>query len=183
MPELTPSDLYRDLSPNWHIAVVSPGAELSLARDLTRRAFRAYCPIEVRTLIRRGDRTEVQRPLIAGYVFVASYAFASILSLPGCRELLRASSGEPAALPEAAIDYVRRLEAGREETRLQAIARRAQRAHDFAAGQRIRVAAGPFAGQSGPIERLDGRIHIRVLLDMFGRPTPVVARADEIKAA
>lgn len=169
--------------PVWHILQSKPGAELALDRDLRRIACTGYCPVEVRTVVRRGRKVEVSRPLIPGYVFVASAAYAAISRLPDCAGFLRASEGRLAVISQAGVDYVRAIEAEREQVRLAAIARRARRAHDFRSGQQVRLASGPLAGQAGTIERLDGPLHIRVLLTMFGRATPVVAKADEIEAA
>src|SRR5262249_34368057 len=50
---------------------------------------------------------------------------------------------------------------------------------DIAPGDRVRLIAGPFAGQLGILQRLDGAGRVQVLLEMMGShiPTKLHARA------
>lgn len=52
----------------------------------------------------------------------------------------------------------------------------------FQPGQTVRMLTGPFQDWIGNVERLEDGDRIRVLLDLFGRGTPVVQSASEIEA-
>ena len=47
-------------------------------------------------------------------------------------------------------------------------------------GQSVRILCGPFADFVGTIERLDGALRVRVLLDMMGTAVPVALRRPAI---
>ena len=52
-----------------------------------------------------------------------------------------------------------------------------------AAGTRVKVVAGPFAGGYGVLERLDGKARVRVLLNLLGGQAPVVLDRAQLSAA
>ena len=167
----------------WYIVQAEPQRESVLANGLRLRGYDPYWPIVWRTVRkRRGVMHDVRRPLFPGYLFVQTDDFEAIRCVPGCWNFL-CIEGNPASLPEEAIEFVRLLEAKIEADRQAAILRRSCKAHDFKRGQIVRITAGPLENFAGRIERLDGASQLRLLLEMFGRPTPVVVKAHEIEAA
>lgn len=52
----------------------------------------------------------------------------------------------------------------------------------FQPGHAVRMLTGPFQDWFGKVERLEDGDRIRVLLDLFGRETPVVQSSSEIEA-
>lgn len=57
-----------------------------------------------------------------------------------------------------------------------------QEKRKFEPGQAVRLLTGPFQEWIGNVERLEDGDRIRILLDLFGRGTPVVQSASEIEA-
>jgi transcriptional antiterminator RfaH len=159
--------------PNWFIILSEPNREGRAAEGLRERGIDAYAPKVLKRMVRRGRKVEVERPLFPGYIFAKLIEGVSDFSIPkrvvGVRDYLR-FEGIPCAIQEGAIDAIRRREGIEME--------RAQRAisgvHNFAKGEPVRVAEGPFSGFAAEVYSLDPKGAITALVNLFGRKTKAV---------
>jgi len=54
----------------WHAIWVAPGQEVRVFRALHDLGFSPYLPRDRETVLRRGKKVDIERPLFPGYVFV-----------------------------------------------------------------------------------------------------------------
>lgn len=167
---------------HWNIVQNEPQRDVLLVNGLRLRGVEPYSPTVWRTVRkRRNAMHDVQRPLFPGYLFVPAGVSDSVRETPGFASFMRVGC-ELAVLPDEAIEFVRLVEASIEAERQVQLARRARTAHEFSPGQYIRIVEGPLKDFTARIERLDGASQLRLLIDMFGRSTHVVVKANEIEA-
>jgi transcriptional antiterminator RfaH len=167
---------------HWNIVQNEPQRETMLINGLRLRGVEPYSPIVWRTVRKRRDAMhDVQRPLFQGYLFVPGGHSDTVRETPGFASFMRVGANI-ATLPNEAIEFIRLVEANIEADRLAQIARRTRTAHEFSPGQSIRIVEGPLKDFTAKIERLDGSSQLRLLIDMFGRSTHAVVKANEIEA-
>ncbi|MGJ5163179.1 transcription termination/antitermination NusG family protein [Bradyrhizobium sp. HKCCYLR1051] len=102
----------------WHVIETMPNQEGIAASHLVGRRFGIYVPETEHTIIRRGRKVDVRRPMFPGYVFVFVWDIAQhwrrLRSIPGVARIvtMTAEDGtiEPAVVPDAKIDLIRLVE-------------------------------------------------------------------------
>lgn len=161
----------------WYIALTEPSRETTAAAGLVGRRFTCYLPTFIKSVwASRNKRRKVTRPLFPGYLFVelqlGNEPWDYVRSVPGIREFLK-TAGRPVTVPVMALDRIKLKE---EELLLPPKDRAA-----YWKGKEIEVMKGPFAGFLGPIERMNGRDRVQVMLSVFGRGVPVDLHESEIK--
>lgn len=122
-------------------------------------------------------RKRVLKPMFPGYAFARiDYAveFQKVRSRPGVLRCLENVDG-PVVVSDLLITALREKEADLVE-------QKQKQPLPYKEGQEVRVLQGPFADFIGKIERLDDNERIRLLLDLFGRKTPINLEAHEIEA-
>ncbi len=168
---------------HWYIVQSEPNREAALTAGLQMRSIEVFAPIVWRTVRKRRDAVhDVRRALFPGYIFVRTDEPDRIRSVPGFWDFLRSEDRRPACLSDNGIEFVRLVEAEIEARRQAEIARRSRKSHDFTLGQQVRIIEGPLTNFTAQIDRLDGVTQLRLLIDMFGRPTHAVVKANEIEA-
>ncbi len=166
----------------WNIVQNEPQRETVLVDGMRLRGVEPYSPIVWRTVRKRkGVMHDVRRPLFPGYLFVPAGCSEIVRATPGFWDFLRIGA-EIATLPDQAIEFIKLVEADLEAKRQYEIAKRSRTAHDFTPGQIVRITDGPLATFEAKIERLDGASQLRLLIEMFGRSTHAVVKANEIEA-
>lgn len=162
---------------SWYVVRTQPNAETRALAHLERQSFRAYLPTYTKRR-RHARRTDhVQRALFPRYLFVAldeGSAWRPILSTVGVSELLRVGD-RPVPVPAGVIDALRQ---GERDGRFDEAG-----ASRFAAGQIVRVLAGPFADFVGRIAALADSDRVYVLLDFLGREVRAKIAADALTPA
>lgn len=182
----------RDQYRQWYILSVCPQYENAVSGHLVAlKVDGVYSPM-MRVLVpvysrqpltgRRflTGRKHVHRPLFPGYLFVRLDYEAE---WPKIRARIPSDRARTIDHPDGR-PYVIHKEfmVALHQREQELLAVKPKKAHNFKAGQRVRVLAAPFADFIGKIERLDTGDRIRALLDLFGRPTPVTLQAHEIEA-
>lgn len=126
----------------------------------------------------RGGYRLVMRPLFPGYLFIRPAELeVEIDSIPHVMGYLH--SGEaPAHVSNTAIELIR----SRETMGVVSLAP----VQTYEQGEQVRVSDGPFAGFNGIVEMvldatLDSLMRIRLLVDLFGRATPVELDFDQVE--
>lgn len=132
-----------------------------------QRIFKILIPTEQELRTRGGKRTVVQRNVFPGYILVEMTldddTWALIKSTSGVTGFV--SSGEkPVPLSEREVrDILDSLDTGKAKPRVA-----------WKRSDSVRVTSGPFADLTGKIDEVDvDREKLRVLINIFGRDTPV----------
>jgi transcription termination/antitermination protein NusG len=164
---------------NWYVVHTYSGYENKVKANLEKRVesmgmadkiFRVVVPEEEETEIKNGKTKIVKRKVFPGYVLVelvmTDDSWYVVRNTPGVTGFVgSAGSGSKPTplLPEEVVVLLKRM--GVEEKRIDV---------DYEIGETVRVKEGPFANFTGSIEEMDkDRSKLKVLVNMFGRDTPV----------
>lgn len=164
---------------NWYVVHTYSGYENKVKANLEKRVesmgmadkiFRVVVPEEEETDFKNGKKKVVKRKVFPGYVLVelvmTDDSWYVVRNTPGVTGFVgSAGSGSKPTplLPEEVIVILKRM--GVEEKRIDI---------DYAIGEIVKVKEGPFANFTGSVEELDkDKAKLKVLVNMFGRDTPV----------
>lgn len=164
---------------NWYVVHTYSGYENKVKTNLEKRVesmgmadkiFRVVVPEEEETEIKNGKKKVVKRKVFPGYVLVelvmTDDSWYVVRNTPGVTGFVgSAGSGSKPTplLPEEVTGLLKRM--GVEEKRVDA---------NYEIGETVRVKEGPFANFTGSIEEMDkDKAKLKVLVNMFGRDTPV----------
>ncbi|AIE58628.1 transcription termination/antitermination protein NusG [Bacillus methanolicus] len=164
---------------NWYVVHTYSGYENKVRANLEKRVesmgmqdkiFRVIVPEEEETEIKNGKKKVLKRKVFPGYVLVelilTDDSWYVVRNTPGVTGFVgSAGSGSKPTplLPEEVNVILKRM--GVEEKRIDI---------NFEIGETVRVKEGPFANFTGTIEEIDkDKAKIKVLVNMFGRDTPV----------
>ncbi|MEQ2528943.1 transcription termination/antitermination protein NusG [Robertmurraya yapensis] len=164
---------------NWYVVHTYSGYENKVKTNLEKRVetmgmqdkiFRVIVPEEEETDFKNGKKKTVKRKVFPGYVLVeiimTDDSWYVVRNTPGVTGFVgSAGSGSKPTplLPEEINSILKTL--GVEEKRIDI---------DFELGETVRVKEGPFANFTGSIEDIDkDKGKLKVLVNMFGRDTPV----------
>lgn len=176
---------------DWAIVRTKPCGERQAARGCLRLGLIPYAPRE-RALL-KGERVGwyvSDRPLLPGYLFVAHpmgrpLPFAEIEALPGSGPAL-AREGAPVMAPGRIVEALAAAEiAGRFDATARALAEaKAAKGRRYAAGTKVEIQSGPFAGFLARVERHERAGRVELLLALMGKanrltvPEGMVAAVD-----
>jgi transcriptional antiterminator NusG len=164
---------------NWYVVHTYSGYENKVKANLEKRVesmgmtdkiFRVVVPEEEETDIKNGKKKIVKRKVFPGYVLVelvmTDDSWYVVRNTPGVTGFVgSAGSGSKPTplLPEEVVVILKRM--GVEEKRVDV---------NYEIGETVRVKEGPFANFTGTIEEMDKiKTKLKVLVNMFGRDTPV----------
>jgi transcriptional antiterminator NusG len=196
----------KQLEKRWYIIHTYSGYEKKVKADLEKRiesldlgdrVFRIVVPEEESVEVRRGKKKTVSRKLFPGYVMVEmlvereestegigfrvdSEAWYVIRNTNGVTGFVGVGS-EPTPLENSEVKSLFKkigLEAGEEEEKEIKIEL------DFKEGDLVELLEGGFAGNTGKVSNIDHEHKkVKVMLEMFGRMTPVEVSFDGVKKA
>lgn len=166
----------------WYVLRVIPMQETRAARELIlagyrSKSFKVYrrAPLGRRSADGRREIIEVERPMMPGYVLCdlreGIHDFNGVKGVKGVIDFLR-MDGHVRVAGDADIARMEAAEASEYAKYLIAIAPKPKVRTDLDVGETIRIGAGPFAGFSAQISRLDDSGRVELCLNMFGRETP-----------
>jgi len=160
------------------------GYEDAVAKNLKQRIeslsmedkiFNVIVPKEKKIKIKNGKRKTVEEKIYPGYVLVEMIvddeSWYVVRNTPRVTGFLGAGT-TPIPVSKADIDdLMKRMEAGEPEFKV-----------DFTVGEAIKITDGPFKGFEGRVSEIDqDRGKIKVLVNMFGRDTPVELDSLQLK--
>jgi len=153
------------------LALPGPERECPAQHLFRRSGFESYVP---RTKVRRDGVARIV-PLFAGYIFVRIIdRWYSVRWSPGVVRVLMSGEG-PAPLPDRVVEELRRSE-------VRGLIRLPPSPSMLTPGERVRIMTGSFCGHIGLYEGQSSRQRERILLNLFGRMTPIdLARTDRIE--
>ena len=172
---------------HWYVIHTYSGYENKVSANLERKVhslgmeneiFRIVIPMEKEVELNKdGKKRVVERKVFPGYVLVEMIvndrSWNAVRNTPGVTGFV-GSGTKPIPLTD---EEVRQIMAsmGVEEAR----------AHiDFQLQQLVRLKSGPFADQVGKIAEInEERGKLKVLVDMFGRETPVEIDFTQVEEA
>jgi transcriptional antiterminator RfaH len=164
---------------HWHAVLCKPRREAVAEANLRNQGFDVYLPRMV-GLRRRAGRWEHRiEPLFPRYLFLnageGGRGLASVRSTLGVSGLVR-SCGAPARVPPGVVEALR-------ESADPATGCHRFEVAPFAAGARVRFAAGPLAGLEGVFEMASADARVVVLLDFLGKTNRLTVNRDWLVAA
>ena len=172
---------------NWYVVHTYSGYENKVKTNLEKRVetmgmqdkiFRVVVPEDEETDIKNGKKKVVKRKTFPGYVLVelvmTDDSWYVVRNTPGVTGFVGSSghgSKPTPLLPEEVAMILKRM--GVEEQRIDI---------DFELGETVKVSEGPFANFTGSIEEIDkDKAKLKVLVNMFGRDTPVELEFSQIE--
>ena len=164
---------------NWYVVHTYSGYENKVKANLEKRVesmgmqdkiFRVIVPEEEEMDMKSGKKKVTKKKVFPGYVLVelimTDVSWYVVRNTPGVTGFVgSAGSGSKPTplLPEEVQAIFKRM--GIEEARVEV---------DFELKETVKVNDGPFANFTGVIEEIDtDRKKVKVLVNMFGRETPV----------
>lgn len=169
---------------NWYVIHTYSGYEDAVAKNLKQRIeslgmedkiFNVIVPKEKKIKIKNGKRKTVEEKIYPGYVLVemvvTDASWYVVRNTPRVTGFLGAGTTPiPVSKPDM-DDLMKRMEMAEPEFTI-----------DFEVGATVKVNDGPFKGFEGKVSEIDKeRGKIKVLVNMFGRDTPVELDSLQIK--
>lgn len=169
----------------WYAVHTISGHENKVRDVLTRRAqveglwdydiFEILIPTEKELQTRNGKRVEKDKKVFPGYILVnmmlSDDSFKLVKSTSGVTGFVQ-SGNKPIPLEEYEVRRIMtNLEASQEAPKVM-----------WNKGEAIRVVAGPFSDFTGKIEEvMVEKEMLKVLINIFGRDTPVELEFDQVE--
>lgn len=164
---------------DWFAVQLRPNGLNMAERNLARQGIKLLVPVFRERKRRTGSSPIVRRkPLFPGYIFAhlpdMPYYFRSVNGTRGVSRLIIGDPLAPQSLPaEFMAGLIERC--ATDGTLLPSV-------DDFAIGDRVRVAAGPFADQVSRIEGLSDHERVTLLITLMGQSAKLqVPKAQLVK--
>ena len=169
---------------NWYVIHTYSGYEDAVAKNLKQRIeslamedkiFNVIVPKEKKIKIKNGKRKTVEEKIYPGYVLVemvvTDASWYVVRNTPRVTGFLGAGTTPIPVSKHDMDDLMKRMEVAEPEFTI-----------DFEVGAAVKVIDGPFKGFEGKVSEIDKeRGKIKVLVNMFGRDTPVELDSLQIK--
>ena len=185
-PELPPSPY--DLPGSWYVIHSYSGYENKVKANLETRTrsmhlegniFEVNIPMEDVVEFKGGKKVTVPKKQFPGYILVRMYldddTWYAVRNTPGVTGFV-GSGQKPTPLSRREVERILGVAKIGEE-------KKAPRFKpDWEIGETVRVVEGPFADFNGLIEDINvDQSKVRVLVDIFGRETPVELSFEQIQ--
>ena len=167
---------------NWYVVHTQSGYEKKVRQNLQARTASMHLedrileveiPMEDVDEFRNGKKVTVSKKVFPGYLLVRCYlddeAWAAIRDTPGIVNLVGAG-GKPSRLSRKEVETFLPVADESESV----VPKRSKARFGFGVGDTVRVKEGPFADFSGAIQEInEDQLKVKVLVNIFGRETPV----------
>jgi len=165
----------------WFVVHTQSGYEKKVKQNLEARIssmnaedaiYEVVIPMEDYVDLRNGKRVVAQRKMFPGYLLVRSElddkAWFVIRNTPGVTGFV-GQGAKPSPLPRRDVEaFLMPKDSGEQVTT------RSKPRMEYEVGETVRVKEGPFADFSGEvIEINEDQLKLKVLVNIFGRETPV----------
>lgn len=173
-----------DTTKQWYAIHTYSGYEEKVAESIRQRAesldmkdkiFQVMVPKEKMIEIKNGKRKVVEKRIFQGYVLVqmkmSEDAWYIVRNTPSVTGFV-GSGSDPTPMAQDEIDKIQKR-MGLEQPKHKI---------DFAIGEVVNITDGPFKGFDGAISEIDAaKGKLKVLVNMFGRETPVELDSLQVK--
>ncbi len=162
--------------PAWYVVHCYSGSENKVKRNLEQRIesmgmkdkiFEVIVPTEEEIEIKDGKRRTVERRIFPGYILVRMImdedSWHVVRNTPGVTSFVGMGNKPTPLRPEEVAQILKRMESETPRIKI-----------TFNTGERVRIIDGPFRDFTGKVAEIDmNRAKVRVLVNFFGRETPV----------
>jgi transcriptional antiterminator NusG len=160
----------------WYVVHCYSGYENKVRHNLEQRIetmgmknliFDVVVPTEEEIEVKEGKRRTVERRVFPGYILVnmimTEESWYVVRNTPGVTSFV-GMGNEPVPLrPEEVSQIIKRMESDAPRIKV-----------TFKPGERVRIVDGPFNDFRGTVDEIDmERAKVRVMVNFFGRETPV----------
>ncbi len=173
-----------DTSKQWYAIHTYSGYEEKVAESIRQRAdsldmkdkiFQVLVPKEKMIEVKNGKRKVVEKRIFQGYVMVqmkmSEDAWYIVRNTPSVTGFV-GSGAEPTPVSDEEMEKIMKR-MGREEPKHKI---------DYNVGEVVNIIDGPFKGFDGTISEIDAaKGKLKVLVNMFGRETPVELDSLQVK--
>jgi len=170
---------------HWYAVHTYSGHEKKVKTNIERRAltmgmkskvFDILVPTEKESRVRQGKKSEIDRKVFPGYVFIQMVLDDNTWYLVKSTTGVIGFVGD--AKPTIVKDSeVREIKQAIEQSETKPILRPV-----WQVGQAVRVNSGPFADFNGSIQEINApKDKVKVLISIFGRDTPVELEFSQIE--
>ncbi len=160
----------------WYVVHCYSGYENKVRHNLEQRIesmgmkdkiFDVVVPTEEEIEVKEGKRRTVERRVFPGYILVnmilSEESWHVVRNTPGVTGFVGMGNTPTPLRPEEVAQIIKRMEA--EAPRIKVT---------FKSGERVRIVDGPFNDFRGTVSEIDmERAKVRVMVNFFGRETPV----------
>ncbi len=161
---------------SWSVIHCYSGYENKVRHNLEQRIetmgmkdkiFEVVVPTEEEIEVKEGKRRTVERRVFPGYILVnmimGEESWYVVRNTPGVTGFVGMGNAPTPLRPEEVAQIIKRMEA--EAPRIKVT---------FKPGERVRIVDGPFNDFRGTVSEIDmERAKVRVMVNFFGRETPV----------
>ena len=166
----------------WYVVHTQSGYENKVQGNLAQRTkamnkedyiHEVVIPLENVVEFKQGKRVEVQKKMFPGYILVRARmndeVWSVIRNTPGITGFVGAGN-KPTSLPRKEVENFLGVSIDGEGQSI----KRAKPRMGYEEGETVRVKEGPFADFSGEIIEInEDQLKLKVLVNIFGRETPV----------
>jgi transcriptional antiterminator NusG len=143
------------------------------ARELADRIHEIVVPMEDVVEFKNGKKVTVSKKVFPGYLLVrctpSDDVWFAIRSSPGVTGFV-GSASKPTPLSRREVESILHVKV----EGVDAPAKRSRPSHEFELNETVRIKEGPFADFPGHIAEInEDQLKVKVLVDIFGRETPV----------
>jgi transcriptional antiterminator NusG len=169
-------ELPRPENTEWYVIHSYSGYENKVEKNLMHRIesmdmqdkiFQVVVPTEEEVELRDGHRRTIERRVFPGYILVEMVldedSWYVVRNTPGVTGFV-GSGNKPVPLRPDEVDKIlKRMEAEAPKVKV-----------SFRVGEKVRIVEGPFEDFVGTVDDIDiDRTRVRVLVNFFGRETPL----------
>ena len=171
-----PGDVSQEDGRAWYVVHCYSGYENKVRHNLEQRIesmgmkdriFDVVVPTEEEIEVKEGKRRTVERRVFPGYILVnmimSEESWYVVRNTPGVTGFVGMGTQPTPLRPEEVAQIIKRMEAEAPHIKV-----------TFRSGERVRIVDGPFNDFRGTVAEIDmERAKVRVMVNFFGRETPV----------
>lgn len=172
---------------NWYIVHTYSGYEAKVRTAIETKVAQmgwqdkvahVLVPMEKIEEIKRGKKKMVERRMYPGYVLLQMLPeieiWNTVQRLPGVSGFIGGGGGVPQCMPQHDVKLIFDQIFGRQ--------RRPRLKISYELGENVRIIVGPFTDFTGKIQEIDDtRGKLKLVVDIFGRATPVEVELEQVE--
>jgi len=173
---MRPVGMEEDDGRAWYVVHCYSGYENKVRHNLEQRIetmgmktliFDVVVPTEEEIEVKEGKRRTVERRVFPGYILVnmimTEESWYVVRNTPGVTSFVGMGNDPVPLRPEEVSQIIKRMESDAPRIKV-----------TFKPGERVRIVDGPFNDFRGTVDEIDmERAKVRVMVNFFGRETPV----------